>query len=289
MNGIAQDLDINMWNLKNLVSPSFKIIHYSKSQYDRVFGSTNFHLMFADRARELIRLYEKSRDPLQQEKSILESLIYKNWNTLRNERSMQTMKKIKRLLVKLNEMSIDKLTDTILRLLSNNKKTSQTDGKLSLPTREVMQYYLLRLFATYRLLSYGTRLVRFKLEPDLLRQMSNNVFLANNLLYTSAISRIYCIFECYQRSIVLLYNCLREYVGLFDSSNIEENILSNQSVADLPMLINESRIVRANEKRGDIGSNLLTLRFLVKAIENLDFKILSKTNSILEYNQIFRN
>lgn len=261
MNGIAQDLDINVWNLKNLVSPPFKIIHYSKSQYECVFGSTNFHLMFADRARELIRLYEKSRDPLQQEKSILESLIYKNWNTLRNERSMQTMKKIKRLLVKLNEMSIDKLTDTIVRLLSNNKKTSQTNGKLGLPSREVMQYFLLRLFATYRLLSFGTRLVRFKLEPDLLRQMSNNVFLANNLLYTSAVSRIFCILECYQRSIVLLYNCLREYVDLFESSNSEKNIISNQSVAELPTLLNELRIVRSYEReKRDIGNNLQALR-----------------------------
>src|SRR5579883_2067352 len=92
--------DTSIWNVKNLASPTFRTLEYTKSEYDRLFGSTNYHLLFADNLKSTLTVFAKSREAFEDEKYILERLIYKNWNALRKERSMQTMKKIKNALDK---------------------------------------------------------------------------------------------------------------------------------------------------------------------------------------------
>lgn len=244
--------DLSIWNSLSIASPSFRTLEYSRLEYERLFGSTNYHLMFADQVSTLLSVFEKSRVALENEKHVLDRLIYKNWNALRKETSMQKMKKLKRSLQKLSALSIDKLTETIQKLTSVNK-TSQ--ARL-LPSQEVFQYYAIRLYSTYRISEYVMRLVRDRLESDLIRQMRNNIFLANNLLYISTVSRIYCIIRSRQRAVAHIYNCLREYLDLFKSSG-DEYTLTTSDLEQLPRYIMTTAREQSDSK--SVHKSILTL------------------------------
>lgn len=253
--------DTSIWNMKNLSSPTFKTLEYTKQEYDRLFASTNYHLMFATNLKSTLDLFEKSRSALVDETYILERLIYKNWNALRKERYMQNMKKLKSVLKKFSDLSIDKLSETIQKMatsaISRNNKSN-----VNLVSREVVEFYAIRLYSAYQLSEYVLRLIRNLLEPDFVRQMRNNVFLSNNLLYLSTISRIYCIIRRYHRSIGHLYNCFRENISLFKSSE-SENWIDKELIDQLPMfLMSTSKNTKLN-----LSKNLVIEHLKLKSDE----------------------
>lgn len=222
--------DTSIWNVKSVTSPAFKTVEYTKQEYERLFATnTNFHLMFGEKLKQLLRTFDKSRGALAEETYVLERVIYKNWNALRKERSMQSMRKLRGSLAKWTScVCVDKLSEVIDRLIVDNpRRSSSSTSRYLLPSRQVLAFYAMRLYAAYRLADYTLRLIRNKLEPDLSRQMRHNVFMANNLLYMSAASRLYCLFRRYQRVIAHVYNCLREYVTLFKPSDDDDTDTNN--------------------------------------------------------------
>lgn len=210
-------MDTSEWNSQTLSAPSFIAVDFSKVEYENLLKTTNFQSIFYDHAKELIQLFEKYQPFLNHEKQVLTSLLYKSWNTMRNQRSIQNMKKVKSLLNKLSGLCICKLTDVIIRLFTFQNKI-ETKVNISLPSREIIKFYLLRLFASYRLISYGIYLIRFKIVPDLCNKIRKNIFIVNNLLFVGVVSRIYCLIRRFQISIVYLYNCLKNNVLLFKSA-----------------------------------------------------------------------
>ena len=91
-----------IWNFKQLDGPPFVTFDYSSIEYENRFSNTDYHLFFEQHLNKLLDLVEtkSSNEMFKNEKIILEKLIYKNWNPLRKEKSMQLMKMLKRLLVK---------------------------------------------------------------------------------------------------------------------------------------------------------------------------------------------
>lgn len=224
-----------LWNKTNLKSPSYMTLEYTKYEYESLFAKTNFHLLFNDKLTSMCSLFERSKSAFADEKYILERLIYKNWNALRKEQSLKNMRKLKSLLSKLNSLSLEKLSETVMLL--NKKKSNQQ--VTCLPSRELYEFYLFRLYAAYNLIEYCQNLVRSKLTTHFVRQIKNAVFLSNNLLYMSNISRIYCLISKYQVSISYVYNCLREYIKLFKSSGIEWSV--DISLENLPIYLSDSK------------------------------------------------
>ena len=239
----------DLWNLKRLEPPPFVTFEYTNNELETRFANKN-HFIFNDYLNKLYNLLESSEVFMSNEKHVLEKLIYKNWNPLRKEKSLQFMRKLKTILGSFEDMKLSSLA----RDFKDLKKPRTQAGKelRSVPSKELHEYFLVRLLAAFNLLNHAVNLIRDKIFVYLSALIQSGIYLPNNLLFLSVVARIFCLFKKYAQLIVLTYNNLREYVGLFKSTNI---IWSSMFELDkLPLKINinlennESKVVNLEKK-----------------------------------------
>ena len=245
----------NLWNLKVLDSPPLVTFDYNLKDYDNLFSKTDYCLLFEQHLNKLINLIDTKKILLTNEKTILEKLIYKNWNPLRKEKSMQLMRQLKKQLNKFEQINLSDLVKSVRDLSNSRQQTIK-----SLPSREVYEYLLIRLYSAFKLLDYTLEMIKNKLFIHLMKLIHNAIYLANNMLFVSAISRIYFILKKYKQNITFVYNCLREHIHLFKSTSIQ---WSNQFKIDqLPLNIsisNETK--RTNEPTTSSNDSNIELTF----------------------------
>lgn len=238
----------NIWNLKQLDGPPLVTFDYSLIEYENTFSKTNYHLFFEQHLNKLIDLVETKSDLFTNEKIILEKLIYKNWNPLRKEKSMQLMRQLKRLLNKFEQI---KLID-LIRSIKDLTISRQTNNK-SLPSKEFNEYFLVRVYSTFKLLEYTIEMIRSQLFIDLMKLIKNAIYLPNNILFVSTVARIYFILKKYKQNITFIYNCLRENIHLFKSTQIEWS--NDFKIDQMPIKI----CCFSNEKNLNNSNNELNL------------------------------
>ena len=220
----------SVWNLKCLNGPPLVTFDYSLAEYEFIFAATNYHVMYEQHSNRLLCLLNTSRTTFESEKSLLEKVIYKNWNALRKEKAMQSMRRLNKVLTSFEAI---KLTN----LISSLKDLTSTTGR-SLPSREYLEFFLVRLYAAFKLSEFALTLISQHIFFYLIKSIQMAVFLPNNILFLSIVARIFCILKKYKELIVFVYNCLRESINLFKSTSIKWHQEFN--VDQLPFNISNS-------------------------------------------------
>ena len=222
----AQNVNENMiWNLKSLDQPPVVAFDYSANEYNLLFKNSNFEPLFNQNLLKITSLLAKSKGLFQNEKFYLEKKIFKNWNALRKEKSLQLMRKLKGILNSFEQLRLDILLANVSEILNRNNKNIKF-----LPSKEYFEFLLVRLLSAFKLLDYGQVLIKAKILFYIAKNIKHAIFLSNNILFLSIISRIYCLFKCYQQQIVFLYNMLKENICLFKATTIKwsENFVVDQ-------------------------------------------------------------
>lgn len=220
-----------IWNLKSLDQPPLVAFDYSMDEYHALFKNSDYDLLFNQQLFKLIKLLSKSQSLYQNEKFYLEKIIFKNWNALRKETSLQLMRKLKGLLKSFDDLKLELSLASISDILNRNNKNTKF-----LPSREYFEFLLVRMLSAFKLLEYGQSLIKSKILFYIIKNIKNAIFLSNNLLFFSIVSRIYCLFKCYQQQIILVYNNLRENIGLFKATSIKWS--EDFKVEELPIHLN---------------------------------------------------
>ena len=240
--------DSDVWNLKNLEGPPMVTFDYSLSEYDSLFSKTEFHSMFEHHLNKLIDLMETKQNLLYNDKVILEKLIYKNWNPLRKEKYMQQMRQLKKMLNSYEQLNLVDLSNSIKQMITSRQPTLRT-----LPSKEVNEYLLVRLCTAFKLLESAIHLIRDKLYFELMKSIQNAIYLANNYLFLSAVSRIYFVLKKYKQNVMFVYNSLREYIELFKSTS---NDWSPAKIGDLSLKLSTQSFEREKTDKDEKEINL---------------------------------
>ncbi len=184
------------WNLKCLDGPPVVTFDYSSEEYEARFRFNNFHVLFEQHLQKLISLMETSSSIFLTEKSLLEKLIYKNWNALRKEKSMQSMQRLKRMLATFENLKFIELLKQLDGLTARSRQTQFSSSKFrSLPSREVFEHFLARVYGAYRMFKFMLSLIREKIFFFLVKSIQMAVFMPNNLIFLGTVSRIYCLLK----------------------------------------------------------------------------------------------
>jgi hypothetical protein len=218
-----QNVNENMiWNFKSLDQPPVVAFDYSPNEYNLLLKNSNFEPLFNQNLQKLTNLLAKSKSLFQNEKFYLEKIIFKNWNALRKEKSLQLMRKLKGILNSFEQLKLDILLANVGEILNRNNRNIKF-----LPSKEYFEFLLVRLLSAYKLLDYGQVLIKAKILFYIVKNIKHAIFLSNNILFLSIISRIYCLFKCYQQQTAFLYNILKENICLFKATTIKwsENFL----------------------------------------------------------------
>jgi len=224
-----------IWNLKVIDQPPLVAFDYSLNEYHVLFKNSNYDSLFGQQLLKLINLLSKSKSLYQNEKFYLEKIIFKNWNALRKETSLQLMRKLKKILISFDELKLELLLVSVNDILNRNNKNMKF-----LPSKEYFEFLLVRLISAFKLLEYGQSLIKSKMLFYIIKNIKNAIFLSNNLLFLSIISRIYCLFKCYKQQIILVYSNLRENICIFKATAIKWS--DNFTVDQLPMALNTTTI-----------------------------------------------
>lgn len=254
--------DLNLWNLKIIDPPPFVTLNYTQNEFNDLFKSTNFRFLFKSSLEKLQLLLETGQHFFLSEKQILEKLIFKNWNSLRKEKSLQYMKKLKRLLNDYVNLKFNYLIETINILSRSLDKSEIHRPRISLPSREVFEYLLTRLYTVLNIFDHIIFLIRNKICFYIIKNIKNGIFLSNNLLYLSNIARIYSIIKKYQINSKFLYNSLRENISFIKPTSIKWN--ESFIIEDLPFFINEQRtnLDEILEKNTTNFENITSVNFI---------------------------
>ncbi len=189
-------MDSDSWNLKCLDGPPVVTFDYSSEEYQTRFRIDNFQVLFKQHLQSLVYLMDSSSYVLLTEKSLLEKLIYKNWNSLRKEKSMQSIQRLKRMLKTYEQLKFIELLRKIDELTFKNEKVNLSDyKKISLPSREILEHFLTRIYGVYRMFNFMLDLIREKIFFFLVKSIQMAVFMPNNLIFLGTVSRIYCILK----------------------------------------------------------------------------------------------
>ena len=215
----------DLWNQISLETPPLVTFDYSLNEYNHLFSCTDYHLLFEQNLNKLIHLFKNS--PLDDEQNLFEKLIFKNWNPLRKEISMQLMRQLKRLLTKWKQIKLNDLAGSIKEM-----SISKQESIKKLPSKEVFEYFLVRLQSAFNLADYIESLIKNKLFIHLMKLIHNAIYLANNILFVSTVSRLYFILKKFKNITLYVYNSLRSYIHLFKSTSIQWS--SNFTIDKLP-------------------------------------------------------
>ena len=212
--------DDTIWNLKSLDQPPIVKFDYTPAEYNNLFAQTNFSLLFSAELDKLIHILNQSESVFLNEKYLLDKIIYKNWNPLRKEKTLQLMRKLKRALNLFIEIKLNDLLETIAQI-SKAKQLDIFKNSKSLPSKELLEFLLVRLLSSYKLLDHGMTLIKTNILYYIIKLIKNAIYLTNNILFMSIISRVYCLFKKYKQHISYVYNSLREYINLFKATSIK--------------------------------------------------------------------
>jgi hypothetical protein len=204
-----------IWNLKSIDQPPLVAFDYSMEEYHALFKNSDYDPLFNQQLVKLIKLLSKSKSLYLNEKFYLEKIIFKNWNALRKETSLQLMRKLKGLLKSFDDLKLELSLTSISDIINRNNKNTKF-----LPSREYFEFLLVRMLSAFKLFEYCQSLIKSKILFYIIKNIKNALFLSNNLLFFSIVSRIYCLLKCYQQQIILVYNSLRESIVLFKATKI---------------------------------------------------------------------
>lgn len=265
---LANPSDDDFWNYKIIDSPPVVTFYYTPDECKARFSANDFHVLFENHLNNLLKLVDSNQTFFQTEITLLKKLVYKSWNSLRKERAMQSMQKLKRLLNSYEEIKFEELIKKMKDLVTPDQMQISFN-KRSLPSREVFEHFTVRIYGVFRLLEYAQSLIRENIFFYLVKSIQIAVFMPNNLLFLGTVSRIYCIIKKYNESIVFVYNCLRQYLHLFKSTNIK---WSNKfQIEQLPQ-----RILLNNENENDLNE----INLLESKIEQLDLLNLKNNEAV---------
>jgi hypothetical protein len=232
---LKQETDSNIWNLKQINSPPLVTFDYSLAEYNKSFSQTNFNLLFYDQLEQMLSLLTTNNSELfLQEKSILNKIIYKNWNPLRKEKTLKLMRLLKRLINSFVDLKLESLLSNIKEISEMRDYSRNTTLKLikTLPSREIFEFLLVRLNSAFKILDYSLNLIRTKILVSLIKSIKNGIYLSNNILFMSCLSRLYCFLRKYKSTTTFVYNSLRDFIHLFKSTSIKWSLEFNLN--DLP-------------------------------------------------------
>lgn len=209
--------DLSPWNLKKLNPPPCITLEYTKVEHDRLFSGTNYELIYRDKLVEACGLFARTRGLFDEETRVLERLLHHERNALRKEKTWQHMKRVKSLLGKFNSLGVQSLSETV----SSLGRSISLKSTVCLPSRELYEYYLVRLLSGHNLAQLMLQHIKSKLFIELVRNVKNGLFVSNNLLFMSNCSRIYYMVKKYDQYMVHIYNNLREYLHIFKSTGVK--------------------------------------------------------------------
>lgn len=232
--------DLNLWNNKQIDPPPFVTLSYTNTEFNDLFKTNTFSVLFKNYLEKLKNLFESGDYFFLSEKQMLEKLIFKNWNSLRKEKSLQYMKKLKHFLNDFVNFKFNNLVETINIMTGSLDRTNEKKSKISLPSREVFEYFLIRLYAILTLFNHIMFTIRNKICFFIIKYIKNGIFLSNNILYLCNVSRIYCIIKKYQINSKFLYNNLREHIHLFKSTSLKWN--ESFSLDMLPINVKDTKL-----------------------------------------------
>jgi hypothetical protein len=182
------------WNFKVIDGPPIVTFDYTPNEYETRFTKSSCLVIFQQHLERLLGLIEVNRSFFVSERTLLEKLIYKNWNSLRKEKAMQSMRRLRIVLNSFEQMSFINVLKTLTNLLATDKSFYQLDNlNKTLPSREVFEHFIVRLYGASKLLEFAQQLIRDHIFFFLVKSIQMAVFLPNNLLFLGTVSRLYCI------------------------------------------------------------------------------------------------
>lgn len=187
------------WNHKFIDGPPIVTFDYSPTEYDVRFAKTSCLVILQQHLQKLLGLIEINRPLFVTERTLLEKLIYKNWNSLRKEKAMQSLRRLRMVLNSFEQMNFISVLKTMGDLLASAEKPLYSidpeASKKSLPSREVFEHFTVRLYGVFRLLEFAQQLIRDHIFFNIVKSIQMAVFLPNNLLFLGTISRLYSMIK----------------------------------------------------------------------------------------------
>jgi hypothetical protein len=210
-----------IWNLKHIDQPSFISINHSKDEYSSLEKKLGIDLLNINNGP--IDTWSKSIDLsyklLVKEKYIIDKIIYKSSNTLSKEKSIQAMRKLKRVLKNLLDLDLDNIFNNIKSLSKSIENAAKSTPLICLPSREIFEYFFTRVYSAYQLVFYSLKLIKHDAFTNVYRSVRNAVFLPNNILFLSTFSRVYSICSKFRTDLAEIYDFLRLNLTNFKSTN----------------------------------------------------------------------
>jgi hypothetical protein len=204
----------DLWNLATLEPPPMVRLQYSKqTEMCQIIVNQCLVKQF-DLLESLFNKYDKK---FEFERLLLEKIIYKNWNCMRKETTLKIMK----ILLK----AIKKHDSLQLKSLLTKFRTDQADyHKLNIHfvTRELHEYLLVRVYSSHKIVGYACELCVF-LYKVIAERLSNAIYLPNNLVFLSTVSRIYAILKKFDQSYIQTYNSIRSNIDSVKKTDINWN------------------------------------------------------------------
>jgi hypothetical protein len=197
--------DKDKWNLKILNQDKSPPLNYNQHENN----------ILNDFKVKLCNQYKNLEDLIMQnnnffiEKNILNKIIYKNFNIFRKEKNIQYLKKLMRLLDNLNAFDLSNLF----------KNVKFTEEMLCFPSKEFFDFVITKLCASLKIVDCSIKLIKDKLFQAVVKSIKNCIFLPNNVLFLSIISRLYVIIKDYRSSLSHLYLNLKETINILKSIN----------------------------------------------------------------------
>ena len=190
----------DIWNYKIIDAPPIVTFDYTLAEYRTSFSSNNFQVIFDQHLNKLFTLIKSNQEFFKTETTLLKKLIFKNWNSLRKERSMRSMQRLKKVLNSFEEFQFENLLKTMIDLI-DSRQIQYSLNKKSLPSKEVFEHFLVRIYGVFRLLEFAQMLIRENIFFYLVKSIQMAVFMPNNLLFLGTVSRIYCVVK----KVIILY------------------------------------------------------------------------------------
>jgi hypothetical protein len=210
--------DLIIWNMKTLEQPSVVSMNYTSTEYQKII---NFNSKLYKQCKDLENNLIKNNNAFLCEKSIIDKIFYKNFNTLRKEKSIHYIRKLKRLLKSFDELKTESLIIS-LQELTKNSENDENNGLFLLPPKESFEFIFIRLFSLLKVSMFVIRLIKRNIFPMVIKSTKNCIFLSNNILFFGAVSRVYAILKNeYIRHLTQVYVSLKDGINLFKSTDID--------------------------------------------------------------------
>lgn len=213
-------MQINLWNLKSIDSPPYVRLEYSYANERETIKKLN---LLQNQIKNLIDTFKNDEKAFKLEMNLLDKIIYKNWNALRKEKTLNLMKKLQKLIGNFDSLNLTKLL--------SNFDYENVNQKFYYPTKEIYEYTLLRLYSALSLLNYSTNLC-INLYKFIGSSLRRSVFTPNNIIFLSITSRIYVLLNRFKNEISNSYELIRENITIPKSTNLKWN--EGFNIDDLP-------------------------------------------------------